>query len=180
MSAASCSHWAHRSRSPKARSEIEVYHSDHAPPTHSEDLANHNDDTPRKTLFAAAAKFMLRGEYTHGGRDRHGRLLTLAPSRIRRRDGPAPIEWMAAAPLHCGTCRKRAAHPAGDQLCLALVDPPGVSEFGVFTRFLRLVPLETGFWDSLPEGYAMIRVMAFMAQERNEFGISAWICLQLG
>ena len=109
------------------------------------------------------------GECTDGGRDRHGRLLTRAPRRFRRKDGRPPIEWMAAAPLHCGTCRKRAAHPAGDQLCLALVDPPGVSEFGVFTRFTGLLPRETGCWDSGPEGYAMIRVMAVMARVRNEF-----------
>ena len=52
---------SHRSRSPDARSEIEVYHFDYARRTHSDDLANQNDDTRRQTLFAAVAKYMLRG-----------------------------------------------------------------------------------------------------------------------
>ena len=120
-----------RSRSPNALSEIEVYHFDDAPKATSEDLANHIDDTPRQTLFAAAAKYRLRGECTHGGRDRHGRLFTRAPSRFRRKDGRPPIDWMAAAPPHDGT----PAYPAEDPLCLALDDPPGVSGFGVITRF---------------------------------------------
>jgi len=91
---------ARRSRSPNSQNENWVCHVDDAFKANSKDPANHNDDTPRQTLFAAAAKYMLRGECTHGGRDRHGRLLTRAPSRFRRKDGPPPIEWMAAAPLH--------------------------------------------------------------------------------
>ncbi len=85
-SAASCSHWAHRSRSPNARSEIEVCHSGHAPRTHSEDRANHNHDTPRQTPFAAAAKYMLRGG-VHRWRTRstrttaHPRSKSISPER---------------------------------------------------------------------------------------------------
>ena len=63
------------------------------------------------------------GECTDGGRDRHGRLLTRAPSRFRRKDGRPPIEWMAAAPLYDGTRKKRAARPARNRLCLALGHP---------------------------------------------------------
>ena len=128
-----------RSRSPNALSEIEVYHFDDALRPNSAGLANHNDDTPRQTLFAAAAKYMLRGECAHGGRDRHGRLLTRAPSRFRRTDGRPPIEWTAASRLHDGTRRKRAAHPAGDWLCLALDHPAGVSKLGVITPFLGIL-----------------------------------------
>ena len=154
----------HRSRSPNARSEIEVYHFDHAPKANSEDLVNHNDDTPRQTLFADAAKYMLQGSaHTADAIDTDDGSPAFQVDFAGKTAAHPSSGWL---PCHCTTESAESGRPTRKETPLSGLGRPLVSNLA--SVFSWNSDCDT-FWHTLDVSCCLFKTYGESCRQRNAF-----------